>query len=345
MSTRELSLNSVLCFMFTSKRKYSNTVIKSIVKDFYSVDSLCKAKSILGQDISKAGINVKIPPKRRTSDNKLKLDIDDIINLIDSVDELQAYDKLPRYVTDDLDDIPVFKMDAGGLAVLLAKLDSIEDKVGNYWYNASCPSTAQPPAQVQDVDVDGVNNGDSLSSDPFEEVVSKQKRRKINAGRNFSVPSANPTPKPSQPPNGGKKLYSAVANTNQPVSRKQSRVIGRSNIPNTQSALKSAKPYVKKQVYGVYNIDPSETVESVEQFVTNICGSKPITCFQSGQGSQVDGNVSRMKTRAFRICINAQYADKFLNPDLWDNGIVIRKWRFKPKVSPADNANTQQING
>jgi hypothetical protein len=84
---------------------------------------------------------------------------------------------------------------------------------------------------------------------------------------------------------------------------------------------------LKKAVFGVYNVEQSESVNSVSEFIEQSCGVKPVSCFQ-------------VKTRdndslAFRVCIDSQIADKFLNPEIWASGIVIKPWRFKPKV-PVD---------
>lgn len=260
-------------------------MIKSMVKDFYTLEAISNAKQSLIQDITKADITVKIPANRRNSNsNKQKLDIDDIMTLMDSVDERNGLDKLPRYVTDDLDDVPICKMDSGGLSVLLTKLDSIEEKVSSNWFRDSRLSSALPKRNIsgRPIDMEGEVNGDSISSDPFpendfREVISKNKKRKIISGE-LSCPSANPSgnQRNDDPPASTSLSLSQIVqkglnSTNRP--KLQKRIIGRSNVFNSQqSTLRSAKPYVKKEVFGIYNVDPSATVDSVEQFVMDVCG-------------------------------------------------------------------------
>lgn len=76
----------------------------------------------------------------------------------------------------------------------------------------------------------------------------------------------------------------------------------------------------------------------MEQHILNICGAKPLTCFRSGQGKGQEGS-DQDQPLAFRVCIDAKYSDKFMDPELWDDGIVIKLWRFKPKGTIGPNVN------
>ena len=93
--------------------------------------------------------------------------------------------------------------------------------------------------------------------------------------------------------------------------------------------LKSAKPYVKKAIYGIYNVDDDESVDSLTAFVTDICGVEPINCFLVTKKAS-DEDTSRAPN-SFRICIDAQCSEKFLDSMAWPNGIVVKPWKFKPK--------------
>ena len=56
---------------------------------------------------------------------------------------------------------------------------------------------------------------------------------------------------------------------------------------------------------------------------------KPVTCFYIKSNDE--------DSVAFRICIDAKIGDKFIDPDIWVNGIVIRPWKFKPKENRTVN--------
>jgi len=94
----------------------------------------------------------------------------------------------------------------------------------------------------------------------------------------------------------------------------------------SQAKLKPVKPHIKKSVYGVYNVSSDENVRSYEDFVTKLCGAKPIICFKvkTSNGDNNNTNVNDDKPGAYRICIYHQYSVKFLNAQAWANGIVIK---------------------
>ena len=200
MAVREISINSVLCFIFNSIRKYPTKIVKSITLDFYDNDSINHAKDILSSDIDKLEINIKLPPKRRgTNDNKCKLDLEDIINMFQAVDESSSLDKLPRYATDNLDELPITRMDTGGLSVVMAKLDSINEKLDSVGlqvpralrpdnpqvYMGECshhgPST-HPSIGDAGMGVEGMTwaevaaAGDSTADETFEDVINNKRK-------------------------------------------------------------------------------------------------------------------------------------------------------------------------
>ena len=107
------------------------------------------------------------------------------------------------------------------------------------------------------------------------------------------------------------------------------RVIGRSNNVDRQVQVKSTKPYVKKAIYGVYNVSSNESIKTVSKFVSELCGADPINCFLVKTRNADETNPSQ--SISFRICIDAQFSTKVRDPLAWVNGIVIKPWKFKPK--------------
>jgi DNA-directed RNA polymerase subunit M/transcription elongation factor TFIIS len=89
--------------------------------------------------------------------------------------------------------------------------------------------------------------------------------------------------------------------------------------------VKSARPYIKKKVFAIYNVDTDESVSSIENFIETSCGVKPVTCFQVKSRDE--------QSSAFRVCIDCSISEKFLDPSLWANRIIIKPWTFKPKES------------
>jgi hypothetical protein len=109
-----------------------------------------------------------------------------------------------------------------------------------------------------------------------------------------------------------------------PPSASKNRIIGRAaKSADSAHNVQSAKPYVNKVVFGIYNVNNDESVESLSDFIKNTCDLKPVSCFK------VKSN--NAESAAFRVCIDSKTRDKFLDPDNWADGIVIRPWKFKPK--------------
>ena len=131
------------------------------------------------------------------------------------------------------------------------------------------------------------------------------------------------------------KLWSDVAADAQPIKqrpvikKKFVKIIGKSptlsdNSSPSAAKIKSAKPYVKKRVLAIYNVDLTETVTTMEASIATACGQTPISCFQVKSRDE--------NSNAFRLCINDEITEKFVNSTkLWASGIVIKPWTFKPK--------------
>jgi hypothetical protein len=73
-------------------------------------DVINAAKDKLSTDIDGLVLPNWTRPIKRRGDNKSKQDIEDMFGAVSFVDECSA---LPRYVTDNLDDIPIMRMDRG----------------------------------------------------------------------------------------------------------------------------------------------------------------------------------------------------------------------------------------
>lgn len=362
---RDLALNSLLCFVMNTRSKHPNKVIKAIVSDFYDTDTISKAKDRLIQDVTNIPNNgIKVPRQRRNSDNKQKQDIEDILSLLEVIDENGGLAYLPRYVTDNFHDLPVVHMDADGMSVILSKLVEIKESVNGIGIGCTClqPSLAPLIQPVRPGDTEGElsqqeemgreNTWGSVTSDTFQEPsynVRKRRRRQRNSTisplapasvdqSNISVPGDVPAGNSTVPL---AQDYAKVTATNiNPL--KSKRMIGVANVVNSQNKLKSARPYVKKAIFAVYNVCAEENVESVSQFIAELCGANPLSVFKIG--ALESREINDDKPKAFRVCIDNQFSSKFLNPQAWASGIVVKKWTFKSKKQEANNVNTNPNN-
>jgi len=90
------------------------------------------------------------------------------------------------------------------------------------------------------------------------------------------------------------------------------------------NSLKAAKPLIKKAIYCVQNIDGATTTEDMTQFVTSL-GVRVESCFEAKTRFE--------DTKAFRVCINSDDNDVFLDANNWPSDVILRQWTFKGKLS------------
>jgi len=87
--------------------------------DFYSVEVLSKAKEALLNDIVSLKDVIKLPHMpRRTGDNRIAREVDDIVTIFTCLDEHKQLDNLPKYVADGPDSMPSVRLFEGDLNVL-----------------------------------------------------------------------------------------------------------------------------------------------------------------------------------------------------------------------------------
>lgn len=71
------------------------------------------------------------------------------------------------------------------------------------------------------------------------------------------------------------------------------------------------------------NVDVNENVDTMVEFISGICGVKPLNCFPI--------NSYNTESIAFRVGSDSSYNDSLLNAYSWTSSIVIKQWKLKPK--------------
>jgi len=120
---RVFKINALLCFVLHSHKRQSLKTIRSTVKDFYQTEIISEAKDLLLCDFEALKPDKWIRPPMRRGENKVKHDLDDILSTVTFLDEKIYLSKIPIYATDNLDIVPMFRMERGEFAILISKLD------------------------------------------------------------------------------------------------------------------------------------------------------------------------------------------------------------------------------
>lgn len=94
------------------------------------------------------------------------------------------------------------------------------------------------------------------------------------------------------------------------------------NTSEHSTKFKSAKPYLKKAIYGMYNCSIDESVDSLKDYLSNELNISVVSCFET---NTTELNRSR---KSFRVCIDAKDNPILLKSENWASGIIIKAWRF-----------------
>ena len=111
-------------------------------------------------------------------------------------------------------------------------------------------------------------------------------------------------------------------------------IIGRHD--GEQAKLKSTGHIPSKRVYCVSNVCEDYSCANLLEFLRDN-RIKVINCFEA---------VNKWgKSNSFRVCITSDYSDRFLDPELWPTGVIVRDWVFKDKsrstaIRETDNPTT-----
>jgi hypothetical protein len=109
--------------------------LKNAMLDFYTPQCILAAKELLlnEADVVMPEKWVK-PAKHRLASvgqHNLAKEIDDIFSVIQLIDEAQVTDKLPLFVSDNPDNMPLVRLTDGDLVAVLQKLARLENTVMN----------------------------------------------------------------------------------------------------------------------------------------------------------------------------------------------------------------------
>jgi len=133
MADGELVLCSLLCYLKSKYGKVSVKPLKSSIVDFYKVEDLALAKRQLINDVERLQL-AQLPyiPERRGSDVQAVRIIDDLFTVFTCLDEHMKLKGLPRYVADSPDSMPSVRLYDGDLAILMTRLEKIDDRIAGH---------------------------------------------------------------------------------------------------------------------------------------------------------------------------------------------------------------------
>ena len=132
---RKVVVNETLCFLTTKLSRFPLKQIKSLMFDFYSVDTIASAKETLIADASALeteDLRKSCRNRRDSKENperKVRLDIEDMVSVVTLLDEKKVLDQLPLYVAANTDLVPSPRLVEGDMMAVLCKLEKMDDRL------------------------------------------------------------------------------------------------------------------------------------------------------------------------------------------------------------------------
>ena len=133
MADAQNVLCDVLCFLCNKFGKFADKTLKMTLSDFYSAECLAAAKNRLITDIDDMKLTTKRPhaPARRDGEGRIAREVDDLMLLFTFLDEQKVLDKLPRYVSDNPDNMPNIRLYEGDLQMFTSFLRDMNGRLNN----------------------------------------------------------------------------------------------------------------------------------------------------------------------------------------------------------------------
>jgi len=130
MAARQLVLCEPLCFIMSKVNKIGKNVLTKYIIENMEAAAITAAKAQLVKDTEDLKLE-KMPRVigRYDVGKRAEKEVKDIFTLIDFLDQNKSLDKLPRYVTDDPDNLPSIRIFDGDLGFMMKRFDQMERKV------------------------------------------------------------------------------------------------------------------------------------------------------------------------------------------------------------------------
>lgn len=341
ISEKKMIVCELLCYLRAKLSRLPSVTLKNVINDFYSSEQVSEAKEILVNSID--GLNLDKWPKpvrRKQTENKTKMEVDDIFNVFSYLDENLLLDKLPMYVTVNIDNIPSSKIEEGDMRCVLNKLDNVEKRVeelGKLYVKPNCSNhnTTSHHADNLSATVNFTPTHTTKAlTNSWADILSipqdLQASGKAVGGTDVDLDSQPEMDTDYTVVSGRKRRPAASASVLVQNSDSRFSQIRRAKVTigsNTTCALKAAKDLKKNRVFCVSNVSSNTSDSELKSWLES-CNIRVNNIFSA--------KTKFTNTASFRVNINADDAEKFMADSTWGSSIIIRDWVFKQATKPDD---------
>ena len=327
-----LQIDELLCFLCNNLGKVPKTNLMSVVSNFYEVDEIVAAKKSLfsfADSLQLDGLPRNII--RKAGDNKRRLDVDDIYNLMVQLDQLKV--TLPVYVASDLTRIPPINPSEADVCALAVNMGHLRTEIS---------SMASLSSKVDTM---------MTQFDEFRKFVDEKLTQLPTTVSSSSVQLAAETAAGAQSTSVAGATWSSVAAalrdaddkgtfelvTDKKRNRRasaQHQVLRNQVVPKMFTGAKSAEgnkvvavPRPLVAFVGRLHLD------TTEQDLTEWLAEGGIHDVKCRKLTAKNGHI--FKTAAFRVACDQKYSSLFYDESVWPAGCELRDWFFKNNATSA----------
>jgi len=306
-------ISEMLCYIFGKYGKMPSDSIRSVLVSFYDGAEILVAKELLFKCV--ADLNLDGAPRcvsRRKSDEKARLDSDDILALVSFVDERAAFDLLPQFVAANLERVPPLQSDVLDLCLAVNRIAALESKMEQLMLHCVQPPAPQAPVGV-----------------PCE------RQSASTAGVSGDCPSLSTSAAPAvQVSEGSSSTWTSVVSDAaqsdgqwQIVHQRKEKPKSAVRIRGVKANEGAVKAVPRKPVLAAFvgRLHSDTTEEGLTEYLMAE-GMKGMVCKRlKPKDSQ------RFRTAAFYVSCCVESSALFYNEECWPVGVELRDWVYKQR--------------
>src|ERR1051325_770770 len=124
-------VSNSLCYLVNKYKKVAAKPLKAIMSEFYTAEELVEAKDLLLNEIDLLKLDnfPRISRRRRDSNGKPLLDIEDMFTALAHLDEQNVINNLPMFLAASPDGLPSARLMEGDLQIVWTKLTNLGDLI------------------------------------------------------------------------------------------------------------------------------------------------------------------------------------------------------------------------
>lgn len=323
----------LLFFVLGTYGNHPDATIKSTILDFYREDEVLEAKALLIQSAEHIeGPNLQPFAKTRIGCNKVKSSVDDIMNIIKTMDDTALLVKLPSFCAVNRSRVPSIADELSDIAAMRLELSQLRQYVETLSAQMSAMSQIQcrvtpssEPSSKNDYSEHsghtGYDDGAYVVEYPPLGIASE------TAPVDHSVTTAEPQQSVSAGVGETSQSFATTVQENiegfEEVNRKSRMKKNKTVKKFVIGESRAAAPFqgvAKKAVLCVSRLKIDTSAETINSFLQSK-GVNVLSCY---------GYLDKHSRFSFmRVCVPQSDVQKICVADMWPAGVEIRPWTFK----------------